>query len=206
MSDSYPYAKLGFVRHGETSANIDKVWHGHTDTALTERGLLQARQLGEFFPNYMVPDVIYTSPLQRARITAESIAGKFNLDVIPDPRLMEFSLGDWEGVAFDQLTGDSGVFSQLETNPDFSAPGGESQRMVQTRMVEAIEEITERHSGNRVVIVAHGVSIAIALAHYLEGDTTRWLKYSKHNTSFSELCLNSRKLLSFNRTDHLADT
>lgn len=205
MSDSYLYAKLGFVRHGETSANIEQVWHGHTDTALTDQGLLQARLLGEFFPNYMVPDVIYTSPLQRARKTAESIASKFNLTVIPDARLMEFSLGEWEGIPFNQLTGESGVFSELEKNPDYSPPGGESQRMVQARMVEAIEEIAQYHRGNQVVIVAHGVAIAIALAHYLDGDTTCWLKYSKHNTSFSELCLNTRKLLTFNRTDHLLD-
>jgi len=53
------------------------------------------------------------------------------------------------------------------------------------------------------VIVAHGVAIGIVLSHLLEGDSTRWPKYSKSNTAYSELCLNTNKLLSYNKTDHL---
>ena len=55
------------VRHGQTFANIDKVWHGHTDTALTKEGEGQAIMLGKYFHNYLSQvDAIYASPLQRA--------------------------------------------------------------------------------------------------------------------------------------------
>ncbi len=196
-------ARLGLVRHGQTYANIDQVWHGHTDTELTELGYRQANQLGEYFQRYMRPDVIYASPLQRARLTAQAVADRFKLPVHLDPRLMEFNLGDWEGATFESLRGAGNIMEQLISNPDFAAPHGESQHLVRKRMVEAIEEVSHRHPGRNVVIVAHGVSIGIALSHLVEGDTTKWPNYSKANTAFSELCLNTNTLLSYNRTDHL---
>jgi broad specificity phosphatase PhoE len=195
--------RLGLVRHGQTYANIEHVWHGQTDTALTEQGQRQARLLGRHFHHYMQPEVVYASPLQRARLTAEAIAGQFGIPVRLDSRLMEFNLGDWEGATFESLRGAGNVMEQLVRNPDFTAPNGESQNLVKKRMVEAIEEITHRHPQQNIVIVAHGVSIGIALSHLIDEDTTQWPKYSKANTAFSELCLNTRTLLSYNRTEHL---
>lgn len=92
---------------------------------------------------------------------------------------------------------------KLVNDPEFTAPSGESQNLVKKRVVQAIEEITHRHPEENVVIVAHGATIGIALSHFVEGDTTFWTKYSKDNTVFTELCLNSNTLLSFNKTDHL---
>ena len=195
--------RLGLVRHGQTYANVEQVWHGQTDTALTEHGQQQARLLGRHFHHYMQPEVVYASPLQRARLTAEAIAGQFGIPVRLDPRLMEFDLGDWEGASYESLRGAGNIMEQLVRNPDFTAPNGESQNLVRKRMVEAIEEITHRHPHQNIVIVAHGVSIGIALSHLIDGDTTQWPKYSKANTAFSELCLNTGTLLSYNRTDHL---
>lgn len=195
--------RIGFVRHGQTYANIDRVWHGKTDTQLTELGHYQARRLGEHFHQYMKPDVIYSSPLQRARITAENIASRFDLNVNLDARLMEFDLGDWEGREFDSLKESGDIVERLIRESDFTAPNGESQNMVKKRVVEAIEEISSRHSRQNVIIVAHGVSIGIALSHYIDNDTTQWFKYHKDNTSFSELCLKTNSLISFNKTAHL---
>lgn len=193
------------MRHGQTHANIERVWHGHTDTALTELGQRQARRLGEHFHHYMEPAVIYASPLQRARLTAQAVGDRFGIPVQLDPRLMEFHLGDWEGATFDSLQVASDVMRRLVREPDFTAPGGESQNLVKKRMVEAIEDITGRHAGEDIVIVAHGVSFAIALAHLVEGDSTRWPRYQKGNTAFSELCLETNRLLGYNRLDHLSE-
>ena len=196
--------KIYFVRHGQTYANIDKVWHGQTDTELTPEGYEQTRKLGAYFSNYITPTVIYSSPLKRARITAEAIGQGFNLEVIQDPRLMELDLGDWEGQTFESLSSTgSNTLHELVHNPDFCSPNGESQNVVKARMLAAIKEIGEKHKNESVVIVSHGVAISIALAHYLHDDTTQWPKYSKSNTAFSELCLNSKQLLRFNQSDHL---
>ncbi|MFT6550171.1 MAG: broad specificity phosphatase PhoE [Zhongshania marina] len=196
--------KIYFVRHGQTYANIDKVWHGQTDTELTPEGYEQTRKLGAYFRHYTTPSVIYSSPLQRARITAEAIGQSFNLAVIQDPRLMEFDLGDWEGKTFKSLSSaGNNTLHELVHNPDFCSPNGESQNVVKARMLAAINEINEKHQNENVVIVSHGVAISIALAHFIDDDTTQWPKYSKGNTAFSELCLNSRQLLRFNQSDHL---
>src|SRR5690606_19677200 len=95
--------RLLMVRHGQTRANIDKVWHGITDTALTDLGHEQARRLGDYFQRIATPDVIYASPLQRARDTAKAIAERHRLELNLDERLIEFSLGEWEGIKFDDI-------------------------------------------------------------------------------------------------------
>jgi broad specificity phosphatase PhoE len=195
--------RLMMVRHGQTSANIDKVWHGKTDTALTDLGREQARKLGSWFHNIAEPQVIYASPLQRAHNTAQAIADAHGMEVHLDERLVEFSLGDWEGIKFDDLQSHPGGTQLLYSDSAYAAPNGESQLMVRKRMVEAIEEITARHPDENVVLVSHGTAIGIAIAHYLHNDTTRWLEYIKHNTAVSELCLVKRELVFFNRTEHL---
>jgi alpha-ribazole phosphatase len=204
MLETMTQGKIYFVRHGQTYANIDKVWHGQTDTELTPEGIEQARKLGAYFSNYLTPTVIYSSTLQRARITAEAIGTRFDLPVFQDPRLMELDLGDWEGETFKSLSSsDNNTLDELVNNPDFFSPNGESQNVVKLRMVAAITDITAKHQDENIVIVSHGVAISIAIAHYLDNDTTQWPKYSKSNTAFSELCLSTKQLLRFNETHHL---
>ncbi len=193
--------RLVFVRHAESYANIDKVWHGQTDTELTDKGYGQIEQLGAGFHQHMSPDVIYASPLQRTRHTAQAIADRHGLELQLDPRLMEFHLGDWEGTRFSELREKMNSIR----DPHFEAPGGESQLLVKNRMVQAIEEIYQNHQGENIVLVSHGVAMAVAFAHYLHGDVTRWVEYTTHNTAVSELCLTSNKLLSFNDSGHLGD-
>jgi broad specificity phosphatase PhoE len=204
MLETMTQGKIYFVRHGQTYANIDKVWHGQTDTELTPEGIEQARKLGAYFSNYLTPTVIYSSTLQRARITAEAIGTRFDLPVFQDPRLMELDLGDWEGETFKSLSSsDNNTLDELVNNPGFFSPNGESQDVVKLRMVAAITDITTKHQNENIVIVSHGVAISIAIAHYLDNDTTQWPKYNKSNTAFSELCLSTKQLLRFNETRHL---
>ena len=193
--------RLALVRHAETYANVEKVWHGQTDTALTLNGQRQAQLLGEGFQHFMVPDVIYASPLQRTRNTAQAIANQHGLEVRLDPRLMELHLGDWEGLAFADLRDKMDVIH----DPSFVPPGGESQLQVLSRMLTAIEEIVLRHSNDNVALVTHGVAIAVVIADYLHGDTTRWVEYTTKNTAICELCPSSRNLLSFNHFEHLGE-
>lgn len=197
--------RLILVRHGQTPANLEKVWHGSTNTPLTQLGHQQARWLARHFPNIMRPDVVYSSPLQRAHHTARAIADAHNLDVNVDPRLREFCLGDWEGVKFEEIDLTHDTERRLYSDPDFAPPNGESQHAVRNRMVEAIEEILHKHPDENVVLVSHGVALGIALSHYLHQDTTRWLDYPHHNTAYSEFCPIDRKLLVYNQTDHYRD-
>jgi probable phosphoglycerate mutase len=204
MSQQNPQGKLLLVRHGQTQANIDQVWHGHTDTPLTELGQHQARRLGAHFHHYLPAiDVIYASPLQRARITAEQIGAASGIPVTLDPRLMEQGVGDWEGRSFQELRDELGFFSGLMRDPHHSAPGGESRHQVTTRFVTAVEEFQRNHPGQNIVVVAHGVAIAFALAHWVDGDTARWVNYRLANTAVTALDRLAGTLEYIDRTDHL---
>jgi broad specificity phosphatase PhoE len=196
--------KLLLVRHGQTSANIDQIWHGHTDTELTALGRQQALSLGQYFHHYLADiDVIYASPLQRAAFTAQQIADAAGVPVVLDPRLVEHGVGDWEGRSFADLQGELGFFQGMLRDEHHRAPGGESRLDVTTRFVAAVEEFRATHPGENIVVVAHGVAIAFALAHWIDHDSAKWTNYRLHNTAVSSVDLERGTLGFLNRTDHL---
>lgn len=196
--------RLVLVRHGETPANINQVWHGHTDTPLTELGQQQRSKLGDYFHHYL-PEIhaIYSSPLQRAKLTAESIAGTNGHRVNTDQRLMEFGAGDYEGKSFKELRDDIGFLKRIVDDEHHRAPGGESRYEVTQRFVSAVEEYRVRHPGENIVVVAHGLAIAFALSHWIDQDQSKWVKYRVNNTSVTEICPVVREIRFLNRTDHL---
>ncbi len=198
--------KLVLVRHAETPANIDQVWHGSTDTPLTDLGQDQIRALGRYFRRVMEPDVIYASPLQRARLTAEAIAEQFDLSVHLDERLMEFGIGEYEDISFDRLRNQLQFIPRMLKDQHYAAPGGESRFEVTQRIVSAIEDIAERHEGEKVVVVSHGIALSLALGHWFGDNEKRWTHFVKDNTAITEIRLKPKEILSFNQTDHLDDS
>lgn len=197
-------ASVLLVRHGQTSANIEQVWHGHTDTPLTETGQAQASSLGDHFHHYHTGvAAIYASPLQRARHTAERIAEKTGHEIGLDKRLMEFGVGEWEGRSFDELRGELGFFTGMMGDAHHRAPGGESRHEVTQRFVTAVEEFRRNHQGETIVVVAHGVAIAFALAHWIEDDSVHWVNYRVSNTSVTAIDLGRGEIRYLDRTDHL---
>ena len=192
------------VRHGETTANIQQVWHGHTDTELTDIGRQQARSLADYFHNYLPKvDAIYASPLQRAHITAQQIANATSNTVITDKRLMEFGLGEWEDRGLEELQSELGFFEAMINDEHHRAPGAETRHEVTARVVAGVEDIRRKHAEENVVIVAHGLAISFAIAHWMEKDSTNWLNYRQDNTAVSEIDIERGELISLNCTDHL---
>src|SRR4051812_47898551 len=98
--------KLVLVRHAETEANLHQVWQGDLDAPLTSRGLQQlaatAERLAQLHANKPI-DLLYVSPLPRARSTASAIALATGLPIVIEDGLREFGLGDWEGRSFREL-------------------------------------------------------------------------------------------------------
>ena len=83
---------LTLVRHGQTSANIDGVWHGSTNSPLTEHGHGQAAAAAAFIEaNHKPVAKVYASPLDRAHHTAEKIADRLGLTPELDPGLAEIA-------------------------------------------------------------------------------------------------------------------
>jgi probable phosphoglycerate mutase len=195
---------LTLVRHGETPANLEGVWHGSIDSPLTPRGEAQARAVAGYV-EARFPDAVgvYASHLQRARRTAEAIGERLALDVRVDSDLGEYHLGSWEGKTYASLFREYKLFENMKSDPEFAPHGGESPRQVAERFGGALRRIAADHPAQRVVVVAHGGALAIALGDLIDGDYREWRKVMD-NCAVSELVLEpAPDLLSFNHTDHL---
>ncbi len=195
---------LTLVRHGETPANLEGVWHGSTDSQLTERGQRQAAQVAQYLGEHHAgAAALYSSHLRRARDTADAIGRVLRLAVRVDRDLGEYDLGAWEGKTYKELHEHHDLWEQMRTDADFAPHGGESPRQVATRYTAALRRIHDAHPGERVIVVGHGGALTIALAVFLDGDYTRW-KHVMSNCAVSELVIEPEPaLLSFNHTTHL---
>lgn len=85
-----------FTRHGETDWNIERKIQGHVEVDLNERGKAQAKALHDKLLNTPI-DLIFVSPLRRAKETAEIIRGDRNIPMFEDSRIIEEFYGDMEG-------------------------------------------------------------------------------------------------------------
>jgi broad specificity phosphatase PhoE len=195
---------LTLVRHGETSANLDGVWHGSTDTPLTERGRRQAERVAGFLAKrHRDATALYSSPLLRARDTAGAISTQLGLPLLLDQGLAEYHLGDWEGLSYADLHNKHRLWDRMKEDPDFAPHGGESPRNVVERFTGSLRRIAARHADQRVVVVAHGGALSMVLADLLDGDYSQW-KRVMNNCAVSELVIEPEPaLLSFNVTEHL---
>lgn len=196
---------LTLIRHGETPANLEGVWHGSTDTPLTERGMQQALRVAQHVAAVHADAVaLYASDLQRARETARAIGTALGLPLILDPQLREYDLGTWEGKSYRELHEEHRLWHHMQRDPGFAPHGGESPGEVTARCMAALRRICGAHPGERVVVVAHGGVLAMALGALLDGAFGQWRRIMD-NCSVSELVMEpTPELLSFNVTTHLA--
>lgn len=194
------------MRHGETSANTDGVWHGSLDTPLTPRGAQQAaRVAGHIAGAFPEVTAVYTSNLQRARHTAEAIAVELGLTPRVDEGLREYHLGSWEGKSFADLYHQENFFHHIKTDPDFAPHGGESPQEVADRLTGALRAIAAGHLHERVVVVTHGGALSMAMGALIDGSYAKWHSVMD-NCAVSELAFDpAPELLTFNFTEHLTD-
>ena len=156
--------KVIFIRHGQTEWNVTGRYQGQSDVQLSEEGRQQAVKLAENFPVERV-DAIYASDLQRAMVTAETIAKQFGLSVQAEPAFRELSFGDWEGLTYQQIVDKwEDAMANFLQHPDIlEIPGGESFPAVQQRAMKRLNELIEKHDGQTIVVVAHGAVLRTML-------------------------------------------
>ncbi|RYY94072.1 MAG: histidine phosphatase family protein [Comamonadaceae bacterium] len=146
------------VRHGETAWNVDSRIQGQLDIGLNDNGRWQARRVGEALAGEPIT-AIYSSDLSRAQATAQPIAEKAGVPVIPHTGLRERSFGRFEGKTFDEIhqTWPEHAQNWRKRIPDWTPPeGGESLLQLLQRVRSTVEELAARHPGEQIVVVAHG--------------------------------------------------
>ena len=157
---------LLLVRHGETPTT-GKVLPGRAPGLyLSERGRVQAELVAERLDGLPV-DAIYSSPLERARETAEPAAVRSALEVNEEPGLLECDFGDWTGAALAELAALPQWQAVQQSPSTFRFPNGESFTEMQARMVGALEVLRTAHSGGAVVCFSHADPIKAAVADAL---------------------------------------
>ena len=139
--------RIFLLRHGQVASNRQMRYVGSSDEPLTDLGIEQARSMGEALASLPIAAVV-SSPLQRARGTAEQVAAGRGLEVRIDDRLREQSFGEWEGLSSDEARArDPELYAAWGRRDDVVPPGGESQIAMQTRVLGLVEEDLEACAG-----------------------------------------------------------
>lgn len=200
--------KLFIARHGETVWNREGRIQGHTDVALSERGMEQARLLGQRLRD--VPfDAAYASDLSRASATAAVALEGRDVPLCPTPRLREYHKGAFEGMTEGELRAryPEEYPGYIAKDLDYAPEGGESTRGVSARMTAVINDIKDRHLDDNVLVVGHGGSLrAVMMAllgmpmdanwRFVFGNCTLTIVDTYHDNAVLRL---------FNDGSHLAD-
>lgn len=149
--------QLIIVRHGQTQWNLKLIRQGHLDSPLTEKGVAQARALGERLARESFT-ALYSSDLGRALQTAQMIAEATGHKIVTDARLRERHLGIFQGLNGDEIREKYPEEYRLHrtVGPTYIIPDGESVEQQVARNVEYLKEIAERHLGEKIVVVTHG--------------------------------------------------
>jgi probable phosphoglycerate mutase len=156
------------VRHGQTQWNIRKIRQGHLDSELTDKGVAQARALGQRLARESFT-ALYSSDLGRALHTARMIATVTGHEIVTDPRLRERHLGVFQGLSGDEIKDKHPDEYRLHRTlgPEYVIPGGESVRQQVARNVACLDEIALKHPGEKVVVVTHGGVVSGLFRHAL---------------------------------------
>ena len=146
-----PRGKLILVRHGETDANVRRVFAESDDIPLTETGILQAEQLALRLAREFRPHVLVSSHFLRARQTSEIIGRVLGLVPEPITGIHERDFGDLKGCPYARLGEAPHLAEALES--------------VRLRAISAIEGLRERYPAHEVIVVSHGAVIQSICAH-----------------------------------------
>jgi probable phosphomutase (TIGR03848 family) len=173
--------------------------------SLDATGRAQAEALGERFATAGLA-ALYTSPLERARETAEPIARCAGLVPLVRPRLGEIDFGEWTGRSFTELARDPrwDFFNQQRARA--RAPGGESMVEVQARIAAELDELADRHADAHFAVVSHGDVLRAAIVHVLGASLDSLLRFELAPASVSvvELGAHGARLLALNENVRVA--
>lgn len=189
--------ELFLVRHGQTAANVNHQLVGSTDIPLDELGERQARQVGARFAAIEI-DGIVTSPLQRARRTAEAIGQVSGHEPVVVPGLTEIDFGQIEGLTIHQVLLQ---FPELQPrledlhDMDLTWPGGESRRGFHERVMATFLGLIDRYESRKVAVVCHGGVIGSFYAQLERGPHNDLVRYAVANCSVSHLIVTPEQTL-----------
>ncbi len=209
MTEKSARTTILLVRHGECRGNIEGLFRGRSDFSLNETGLRQAREVAsELAP--MRPEVVLTSPLQRAAQTAAATAEACGVDVKVEEGFNNISLGRWEGRPKKEIARDCPEEWRLwlESPELLRLEGAETLDSVMERSKAALDRAAREHEGGCFAVATHRAVIKPLLAGCIGIRAPYFWRLHMDTASYSVLYFNAVQgysIYSLNRTGHLAD-
>ena len=202
--------ELILVRHGQTEGNLRRLLVGRTDMPLDDIGRRQAVATADFAATSYQPDLVLSSPLVRARDTAEEIGRRLGLAVEIEPGLVELDFGDVEGWAIEEALTHHPHMAEVLLDPngdDYSWPNGEMLGDFHRRVAACFEMLVEKHRHHHVLIVTHGGVIGSYYAQIDGRNPNDFTAYHFDNCGVTrvEIVDGRTRVLEANLTAHLPE-
>jgi broad specificity phosphatase PhoE len=180
---------------------------GTADPELSEAGHAQARHLAEYLAAEAPLDVLYTSPLNRARQTAAPIAERFGLDVVVDDGVAEWDRHSNEYVPIEELKAADDPRWQALLRGEWTSHDESPEQFAQ-RVVDTIEAIIAGHRSKRAAVVCHGGVINTYLAYVLGLGAQHSFFYPNYTSihRVAAAASGERSIVTINETAHLRGT
>ncbi|MFE3292575.1 bifunctional RNase H/acid phosphatase [Rhodococcus sp. NPDC059234] len=156
--------RLLLLRHGQTELSVERRYSGRGNPQLTEVGLGQARSAAARLAARGRIAAVVSSPLGRARQTAEAAGSALGLPVHVHEGLTETDFGQWEGLTFAEASAhDPDLHRRWLSDTSLRPPGGESFDEVRGRVEGVRDDLTRDYPGQNVLIVSHVTPIKTLL-------------------------------------------
>lgn len=180
--------RLFLVRHAETHWNRQHRYQGWADIPLSEAGRAQAEAAARALGVHSL-DAVYSSPLERSRITAAAIAAPYGTEVRRDPAFKQMRLGEWEGLTVTEVRERYPVLYQswVESPHLTALPGGEQLGDVRERVLAGLQRVRAEHDGQSICVVSHAVPIRIVILEALGLGLDRLWSFHVSIAGISEL-------------------
>jgi alpha-ribazole phosphatase/probable phosphoglycerate mutase len=174
------------LRHGQTQWNADgNKYCGRTDIPLTELGKSQAEMVREQLIDIKF-NAVYSSPLQRARVTAEIASGR--KDVIIDDRLVEADFGEWEGKTRPEfIEANKNLWNNWMLDPSIARAGGtgETGAQIVERVSGFFNDIQQQYEDGKILVVAHNAVNRFFLAYKLGMNLKNYRRIMQDNSTIT---------------------
>ncbi len=174
------------LRHGQTAWNADgNRYCGRADLSLTEKGIKQAEAVYDQLINVTF-DAIYSSPLQRAYVTAQIVSGE--KEVVKDDRLIEVDFGNWEGKPKEQfIEEDKELWNNWIIDPSVTKAGGTGETALEVieRADDFFRTLQTEYKTGKILVVAHNGINRFYLAYKLGMNLKDYRKLTVQNSTVS---------------------
>jgi len=184
-----------FLRHAQAENNTKRILAGRTEgVPLTKTGIQQAEQISEYLKPLDI-SAIYSSPIERAKHTAEIVTKNSAIDVELDDRLTEIDMGKFTRMNYDDMFAKYGnIFLKFyENDPVIAEHEVETFPNVQKRILDMVDHVIKKHKNENVILVAHMDPIKSILANVMDLKPKTLFELIIANASFTILTEQERK-------------